>query len=140
MAAIDQKLIDRINVLAKKKKEGTITPEELKEQDKLRKEYIKLFREGFKSQLKAIKVVDEKGNDITPLKLKQEKLVLNVVLDGIVLEENLKILGKDMDWLEKQTKKQGIKNIEKIFLATCDQDDNLSVYMKVNNNNADDMF
>ena len=74
------------------------------------------------------------------LKLKQEKLVLNVVLDGIVLEENLKILGKDMDWLEKQTKKQGIKNIEKIFLATCDQDDNLSVYMKVNNNNADDMF
>ena len=50
------------------------TPEELKEQDKLRKEYIKLFREGFKSQLKAIKVVDEKGNDITPLKLKQEKL------------------------------------------------------------------
>ena len=45
-----------------------------------------------------------------------------------------------MDWLEKQTKKQGIKNIEKIFLATCDQDDNLSVYMKVNNNNADDMF
>ena len=74
MAAIDQKLIDRINVLAKKKKEGTITPEELKEQDKLRKEYIKLFREGFKSQLKAIKVVDEKGNDITPLKLKQEKL------------------------------------------------------------------
>ena len=30
MAAIDQKLIDRINVLAKKKKEGTITPEELK--------------------------------------------------------------------------------------------------------------
>ena len=70
MAAIDQKLIDRINVLAKKKKEGTITPEELKEQDKLRKEYIKLF----KSQLKAIKVVDEKGNDITPLKLKQEKL------------------------------------------------------------------
>ena len=74
MAAIDQKLIDRINVLAKKKKEGTIPPEELKEQDKLRKEYIKLFREGFKSQLKAIKVVDEKGNDITPLKLKQEKL------------------------------------------------------------------
>ena len=37
MAAIDQKLIDRINVLAKKKKEGTITPEELKEQEKLRK-------------------------------------------------------------------------------------------------------
>jgi len=55
-------------IQAKKKKEGTITPEELKEQDKLRKEYIRLFREGFKSQLKTIKVVDEKGNDITPEK------------------------------------------------------------------------
>ena len=68
------KKLQAAEALAKKKKEGTITPEELKEQDKLRKEYIKLFREGFKSQLKTIKVVDEKGNDITPLKLKQEKL------------------------------------------------------------------
>ena len=80
MAAIDQKLIDRINVLAKKKKEieenrfpGYVLVE-IKEQDKLRKEYIRLFREGFKSQLKTIKVVDEKGNDITPEKLKREKL------------------------------------------------------------------
>ena len=54
--------------LGQKLMNGEITPEEHV------KEYNKLFREGFKSQLKAIKVVDEKGNDITPLKLKQEKL------------------------------------------------------------------
>lgn len=71
---------------------------------------------------------------------KQEKIVLNVVLDGVILEENLKILNKDKEWLEKQTKKQGIKDTNKIFLATLDQDDNLSIYMKVNNNNVDDMF
>lgn len=75
--------------------------------------------------------------NLTP---KQEKLVLNVVLDGITLEENLKILNKDKDWIEKQAKKQGIKNLNKIFLATCDQEDNLSIYMKVNNDNVDDMF
>lgn len=71
---------------------------------------------------------------------KQEKIVLNVVLDGIVLEENLKILSKDKEWLEKQARKQGIKDINRIFLATCDQEDNLSIYMKVNNDNVDDMF
>lgn len=70
----------------------------------------------------------------------QEKIVLNVVMDGIILNENLKILDKDQEWLEKQIKKQGIKSINKIFLATCDQSDNLSIYMKVNNNNKDDMF
>lgn len=72
--AIDEKLIQRINELAKKKKAGTITKEELEEQQKLRQEYLKQFRSGFKSQLLSIKVVDEKGNDVTPQKLKNEKL------------------------------------------------------------------
>ncbi len=72
--SIDEKLIQRINELAKKKKEGKITQEELVEQQKLRQEYLKQFRSGFKSQLLSIKVVDEKGNDVTPQKLKNEKL------------------------------------------------------------------
>lgn len=73
MSQIDQKLIDRINVLAKKKKEGTITDKELIEQANLRNAYIKEFRKGFKSQLTSIKVVDPKGNDVTPQKLKNAK-------------------------------------------------------------------
>lgn len=72
--AIDEKLIKRINELAKKKKDGTITEGELVEQQKLRQEYLKQFRAGFKNQLLSIKVVDEKGNDVTPQKLKNEKL------------------------------------------------------------------
>lgn len=73
MSSIDSKLIKRINELAKKKKDGTITPAELKEQEKLRQEYIKVFRSGFKQQLMGVKVVDAQGNDITPQKLKDEK-------------------------------------------------------------------
>ncbi|GFI40433.1 hypothetical protein IMSAGC017_00465 [Thomasclavelia cocleata] len=73
MSGIDPKLIARINELAKKKKDGTITSLELKEQEKLRQEYLKAFRSGFKQQLMGIKVVDTKGNDITPQKLKDEK-------------------------------------------------------------------
>ena len=41
--------IDRINELAKKKKEQGLTNEEAKEQSKLRKQYLDSFREGFKS-------------------------------------------------------------------------------------------
>lgn len=59
---IDQKLIDRINFLANKSKtEEGLTEEELAEQAELRKEYLRLFREGFRQRLESIKVV--KGND-----------------------------------------------------------------------------
>lgn len=73
MSQIDPKLIARINELAKKKKEGTITKKELGEQAKLRQEYLKAFRGNFKQQLMGIKIVDEKGNDVTPKKLKSEQ-------------------------------------------------------------------
>lgn len=40
--------LERINHLAKKSKEQGLTDEEKKEQEALRKEYIKKFRENFK--------------------------------------------------------------------------------------------
>lgn len=55
---IDQKLIDKINELAKKQKTVGLTEEEKNLQAELRKEYIRLFREGFKQQLDAIEIVD----------------------------------------------------------------------------------
>ncbi len=66
-------LIPEINALAKKSKEEGLSEEEKIRQKELREEYIKLFRKNFKKQLKTIKVVDEKGNDITPNKLKTAK-------------------------------------------------------------------
>ena len=63
--------IDRINELAKKKKEQGLTNEEAKEQSKLRKKYLDSFREGFKKQLENTKVIDPEGNDVTLEKLKK---------------------------------------------------------------------
>ena len=63
------KLLDRINELARKKKNKGLTESEQVEQTKLRKEYIKLFRNQVENQLATIKVVDEEGNDVTPDKL-----------------------------------------------------------------------
>ena len=55
---IDQKLIDKINELARKQKTVGLTDEEKALQQELRAEYIRLFREGFKQQLEAIEIVD----------------------------------------------------------------------------------
>lgn len=61
---IDQKLIDRINFLANKSKtEEGLTEEEKEEQAKLRQEYLKLFREGFRQRLESIKIVKEQKKD-----------------------------------------------------------------------------
>ena len=62
-------LLDRINELARKKKNKGLTESEQVEQAELRKEYIKLFRNQVENQLATIKVVDEEGNDVTPDKL-----------------------------------------------------------------------
>lgn len=56
---IDQELIDRINFLANKKKTVGLTEDELKEQEELRKEYLRLFREGFRQRLESIKITKE---------------------------------------------------------------------------------
>ena len=72
MQNIDE-LLKRINELAHEAKVRELTDEEKAERDKLRKEYLKIFREGFRQQLLNTKVVDEEGNDITPEKLKRAK-------------------------------------------------------------------
>lgn len=73
MAKITDEMIKEINALAHKSKTIGLTEEEKVRQQKLRQEYIKAFRSGFKQQLQNIKIVDEKGNDVTPKKLKKSK-------------------------------------------------------------------
>ncbi|HFI0113116.1 TPA: DUF896 family protein [Streptococcus suis] len=68
---MEQAKIDRINELARKKKEGTLTAEEKVEQAKLREEYIEGYRRAVRHHVEGIKIVDEDGNDVTPEKLRQ---------------------------------------------------------------------
>lgn len=68
---MEQAKIDRINELAKKKKAGTLTPEEKVEQAQLREEYIEGYRRAICHHIEGIKLVDEDGNDVTPEKLRQ---------------------------------------------------------------------
>lgn len=71
----------------------------------------------------------------------QEFLVTNVIIDGKVLEQNLKNTGNNITWLHNELEKQKAGRIQDILLATCDKDNNLSVYKKINNlENSHDMF
>lgn len=54
---MDQQKIARINELARKSRESGLTPSELKEQKKLRDEYIAAFRNNLKKQLDNIEIV-----------------------------------------------------------------------------------
>lgn len=68
-----KELIKRINELANKSKTIGLTELEKEEQQKLRQEYLKVFRGNMKETLMNVKVVDEEGKDITPEKLKAEQ-------------------------------------------------------------------
>ncbi len=70
---MDQKDIDRINELYHKKKNGTITPEELEEQAKLRQEFITAFRENMRANLETIKIQNPDGTMIDVKKRHDEK-------------------------------------------------------------------
>ncbi len=62
--------LKKINLLAHKAKTIGLTPEEEKEREKLRKEYLEAFKKRTRKQIEKIVFVDEKGNE-TPIKRKQ---------------------------------------------------------------------
>ena len=60
---LDKKKIDRINELARKSKNETLSEEEKAEQHELRQEYLSKFREHFRGHLENIEIVDELPQD-----------------------------------------------------------------------------
>lgn len=70
----------------------------------------------------------------------QDYMVANVILDGKVMEENLRHTGKDEKWLLDQIRGQGAKRIEDVLLASCDSNNKLQVYLKDNQKEAKDVL
>ena len=71
---------------------------------------------------------------VTPEDMKlapeQEQIFTEVIMDGRILEENLKRMGRNADWLNKQLHAQGISRAGEVFLGLCDSRLNLSYYLK----------
>lgn len=74
---------------------------------------------------------------ITPA---QDYMVANVILDGKVMEENLRHMGKDEKWLHGQITALGAKQEEDVLLATCDRSDKVTVYLKKNKKGSKDVL
>ncbi len=58
----------------------------------------------------------------------QQKLFTEVIMDGRILEENLKRMGRDAAWLNKQLRGQGIRDAKEVFLGLCDSELKLTCY------------
>ncbi len=69
-----------------------------------------------------------------------ENILYNIIVDGKVLIGNLKATGHDLNWLDKQIKNQKIYDISNIFLATCDENNNLSIYTNYTKKNDRSCF
>ena len=64
------------------------------------------------------------------IKVHDETLSANVIIDGILLEDNLKAMGKDIDWLNKELKNRGYDNYKRILLMTLDGTDKINIFEK----------
>ena len=59
---------------------------------------------------------------------KKECVNTEVIMDGRVLEENLRRMGLDEKWLKKQLEAQGYRSEKKIFLGLCDDNKVLTLF------------
>lgn len=78
-----------------------------------------------------------KNVTLNDMNLKPESMGLsaNVIMDGVVIEGNLKKAGKTAQWLENCLNKQGIYNTKEVFLATFDPAaGTLQVFLKLEYN------
>lgn len=68
-------------------------------------------------------------NDVNA-KLKNTGMIANVIIDSKYMENNVKAIGKDKEWLDHELKILGYKNYNNILLATCDNNSKIIVYKK----------
>ena len=60
----------------------------------------------------------------------QELLFTELIMDGRILEDNLKRMGLDLDWLDKQLEQSHIHSAKDVFLALCDRNLKFVLYKK----------
>ena len=66
--------------------------------------------------------------DNMKIKTSRNGIVANLVIDGVIMENNLKAIGKDKDWLIKRLDKEGYKKVDDILLVLCDAKEKLTIY------------
>ena len=100
---MENKKLDRINVLAKKSREEGLTDEEKLEQKKLREEYIAEYRRGLEMQLENMYVLDKDGTEpmdvqlhfLDPIPYEEYKSLKTPELAALVKERIQKVIDEN---------------------------------------------
>lgn len=69
-----------------------------------------------------------------------EHLLANVIMEGKIMKENLKNIGKDEAWLRKALEAYKYPDLKEIFLATCNTKGELAVYKKIEQEKKEDLL
>lgn len=64
------------------------------------------------------------------LKVSENGLCSNLVIDGNLMVNNIKSIGKDEKWVITRLMKMGYKDIKDLLLVICDNKEQLTVYLK----------
>lgn len=59
---------------------------------------------------------------------KPEHIGTEIIMDGRIMDDNLKRKGLNDEWLQKEIKKQGYKSAKEIFLGICYDENNLTLF------------
>lgn len=68
------------------------------------------------------------------LNVKNSSLLNDIIIDGKIIDKNLKIAGIDKKWLQSEIKKKNINKIEDIFYAGVDKNKKIIISEKHPNN------
>ncbi len=68
--------------------------------------------------------------DDMKIKVKDEEIKANVIIDGILIESNLKAVNRDSKWLNDYLKKHGYKDYQDILLMTIDKSGKINIFPK----------
>ena len=77
-----------------------------------------------KSKYKPVTATDLK------LKTNYKGLCTNVVIDGHIMNNNLKSINKNKNWLLRRLTNLNYKDIDKLLLVTCDSNEKLTIFEK----------
>ena len=84
----------------------------------------------FNGKLSILPVCDQRP--LTPADMNiqpvQENIFTEVIMDGRVLEDNLKRMGLDLPWLQQKVKAQGYRSAKDSYLGLCDENNNLFLF------------
>ena len=64
------------------------------------------------------------------IKASKSELVSNVIIDGKIIKENLKNIGKSENWLKNKLKNKGYKNYNNILLLTVSLSGVIKIFEK----------